>query len=522
MRVLIVCLWLMLSTATVWAQTDAKEILAEARGLARAGQHSEAIVRYERLATAVEVQLGGQSLALIFVLRELAEQHHALGDVEAAEPLYRRSLLIGEENSEAEQAMLVPSLRGLAALAAGRGELAEAESLYAQALAALEAAEAGDSQDAARTLAELGLLSQLQARVGESESFYTRALAAGESSQLPEVELATIVNNLGALCAAQDRVAEAEPLYLRALQMRERALGVDHREVAFVAYELASLYDGQGRLAEATPLYERTLRIREASGDSGLALSELLNQLAVVYRRRNRPEDAETYFRRTAEIAEENLGPDHPMVALRLNNLAVLYSDHGRYPEAEALYRRVLEIQEKAFGSGHASIAVALVNLSSLHHKQGRTQDALAEASRAETILDGQCAAGDANKQSFCRSALQIHRELKDRLATPGAENALSEPVATAGSVPDRIYRAQVAANRDREGAEADLEALRQTHPVITGLRFRIARADLGDKGVWYRIQLGEFPTGAQAQALCSELARLGHEGCFVIAAPSK
>ena len=528
MRALILCLWLA-CPVIAQAQTDAKEILAEARELARAGRHADAIERYERLTAAVEQQLGGKSLALVFVLRELAEQHHALGDMDAAEPLYRRSLEVGEANSEAEPAILVPSLRGLAALTAGRGQLAESEALYTRALDALEKAGASDSQDAARTLAELGLLAQLQAQVEASESFYTRALAAGEASGLPEVELATIVNNLGALCAAQDRGDEAEPFYRRALAMRERALGADHPQVAFVAYELARLYDQQGRWDEATPLYERTLRIREAAGEDGMALSDLLTQLAAVSRRLNRPEEAESYFRRTAEIAEENLGPDHPMVALRLNNLAVLYSDQARFPEAEKLYRRALEIEEKAFGPDHVSVAVGLTNLASLHHRQGRLDDAVAEAGRAATILQGQCAGGEVS--DFCHNALRIHRQLQERLASSGAETTPAPAVAapprapapvpaveTGDASPERVYRAQVAARKARGEAEQELEKLRVAHPLIAGLRHRIVRVDLGEKGVWHRIQLGEFPTGAQAQGLCSELTRQGHEGCFVVA----
>ncbi len=530
MRVFL-CLWLVLSGGAVWAQTDAKEVLAEARELARAGRHAEAIPRYQQLAAAVEAHLGGDATALIFVLRELAEQHHALNDAVAAEPLYRRVLEIGENNPLVESVMLAPSLRGLAALAADRGRLPEAESLYRQALAALEEGGVGDSPDAARTLAMLGLLSQKQGHLGKSESFYRRALEVGESSQLLAVELATILSNLGALCVVQDRAAEAEPLYRHALEMREGVLGADHPAVGFIVRELAGLTYRQGRLDEAALLYERALRIHETSDEGGLGLPEMLSQLAVVYRYQNRPESAERYFRRAAEIAEENLGQDHPAVALRLNNLAVFYSDQARYEEAEALYRRALEIGEKAFGPSHVSVAVALINLASLHHKQGRLDDAVAESGRAEAILAGQCGpAGETGE--LCRSALLIHRQLAERLVAPettagigggdaatGATSGDRVENDTAGATdPDRIYRAQVASRRDRRAAEQDLEELRRAHPMVADLSFRIARADLGDKGVWHRIQLGEFATGTEAQALCAELARRGHDGCFVIA----
>ena len=57
--------------------------------------------------------------------------------------------------------------------------------------------------------------------------------------------------------------AEAEPLLQRALQIREKALGPEHPDVATSLNNLAVLYRAQGRYAEAEPLYQRALKIRE-------------------------------------------------------------------------------------------------------------------------------------------------------------------------------------------------------------------------------------------------------------------
>lgn len=230
------------------------------------------------------------------------------------------------------------------------------------------------------------------------------------------------------------------------------------------------------------------------------------------------------------------------MVALRLNNLAVLCSEQSRFEEAEALYRRALAIEEKAFGAWHASVAAARMNLASLLYKQDRYDDARAEAVWAREVLEAECVddAGD----EFCRRALDVYKELAERLeaapaaAAPAAAPApqsvaappppavtaeVAPPAAPAappasGAAPGRVYRAQVASRQDRGVAEATLEELRGSHAALDGLPGRIVRADLGDKGVWYRVQLGAFASGAQAQALCGKLAEGGHAGCFVIA----
>lgn len=545
--------WLALVTAA-WAQTDATELLAEARQLARSGRHAEAIPLYERLTSAVERQLGGDSWTLAYLLHELAVQHHALGQVEKSEPLYRRSLEIGESQLGAENAALVPSLRGLGGLLAGRGSLADAEVLFRRA-AEIQETEAADDPDFARTLAEMGLLRQLQGRVKEAERLYRRATEVGEANGLADVELGTIFNNLGALVSAQERPEEAEPHYRRALELRERALGPDHPDVAFVLDELASLVAGQRRFAEAVPLYRRTLAIREKAGHDPVALSDVESQLANAFRQLDRLAEAERHFRGALARAESGLGRDHPDVGLRANNLAVLLSDQGRYDEAEELYLKTLRIEETAVGENHVSVAVALVNLAGLNAKQGRLEEARARADRAKAILEAGCSGAETSR--FCRDALEIHRDLSRRISrskvadgtvekasesqtpeppTPQTESSQTEssqsrasqtesPQARASEAPPpasktgKVYRAQVAARRDRTEAERALRRLRTDHPdLLSGVPSRVVRVDLGERGVWFRVQLGESPSSGAAQQLCQALAGRGHEGCWVIA----
>ena len=76
------------------------------------------------------------------------------------------------------------------------------------------------------------------------------------------------------------------------------------------------------------------------------------------------------------EIAEENVGPDHPYVAISLNNLALLYSNEGEYAKAEPLYNRSLAIWEKTLGPDHPYVANCLNELSRLYHAMGKNKKA--------------------------------------------------------------------------------------------------------------------------------------------------
>jgi tetratricopeptide (TPR) repeat protein len=59
--------------------------------------------------------------------------------------------------------------------------------------------------------------------------------------------VATSLNNLALLYRDQGRYEEAEPRFQRALEIREKALGPEHPDVAQSLNNLAGLYHDQGR-----------------------------------------------------------------------------------------------------------------------------------------------------------------------------------------------------------------------------------------------------------------------------------
>jgi hypothetical protein len=77
-------------------------------------------------------------------------------------------------------------------------------------------------------------------------------------------------------------------------------------------------------------------------------------------------------------------------------------------------------------------------------------------------------------------------------------------------------YVVQVSAQKTEDEARASYHALQQKYPgVLSGREANIRRADLGDKGVYYRAQIGPFATADQANALCGDLKAAGGQ-CIV------
>ena len=84
-------------------------------------------------------------------------------------------------------------------------------------------------------------------------------------------------------------------------------------------------------------------------------------------------------------------------------------------------------------------------------------------------------------------------------------------PAATGG------FRVQILAARSAEDASAAWKKIQAKNgDVLRGLTGSVARADLGDRGVFYRLRVGPIASEAKAQSLCSALASR-NVSCLII-----
>ncbi len=78
-------------------------------------------------------------------------------------------------------------------------------------------------------------------------------------------------------------------------------------------------------------------------------------------------------------------------------------------------------------------------------------------------------------------------------------------------------YRVQLAAVRSDRDARREWTRLRTRHSGLLGpLRPSVVRADLGDKGIYYRLRAGPLENKAAARTLCGELSKI-RVGCLVV-----
>ena len=109
--------------------------------------------------------------------------------------------------------------------------------------------------------------------------------------------------------------------------------------------------------------------------------------------------------------------------------------------------------------------------------------------------------------------------------ALPPAPVAQPAPVAPAAAPPPPAvvastggsYRVQLGAVRDEQAARAEWSRLRQRHGDVLGnLELDIERADLGSRGIYFRVRGGPLADEASARRVCDVL-KPRNVGCLVV-----
>ena len=100
----------------------------------------------------------------------------------------------------------------------------------------------------------------------------------------------------------------------------------------------------------------------------------------------------------------------------------------------------------------------------------------------------------------------------------PAASSAEPAPVPAPESVPAprQDYMVQLSASRSRALARGVYARLQAEHDDLLGRRDPfILRVDLGDRGIFYRVNVAGFATKAAADSFCIDLKKRGQD-CLV------
>lgn len=124
---------------------------------------------------------------------------------------------------------------------------------------------------------------------------------------------------------------------------------------------------------------------------------------------------------------------------------------------------------------------------------------------------------GNVAQQAVPPVAAAVQPEAPAATVAPTAAPAAAAAPATetpAAAVTAGGYVVQLAAFRDEPSARAEFKKLQKKYPALAGLSADIQRADLGAKGIYYRLR-GGYMDKPKAAELCVSLKAQG-QACFV------
>ncbi len=78
-------------------------------------------------------------------------------------------------------------------------------------------------------------------------------------------------------------------------------------------------------------------------------------------------------------------------------------------------------------------------------------------------------------------------------------------------------YFVQIASVKSDGGARKEWARMQRAHPDLLGdLELSVQSADLGERGIFFRIRTGPFPNRATAQDMCWQI-KAAKLGCLVV-----
>ncbi len=148
-----------------------------------------------------------------------------------------------------------------------------------------------------------------------------------------------------------------------------------------------------------------------------------------------------------------------------------------------------------------------------------KTQEPKAEAPKAEEPADAPGKPAEADAPSASAAPNSLVPEAASKAVEPAAapKPTPAKPVAAAAAPASAgAWVVQIMALREEAAAKTAWASMQKTHSsILGGHALDIEKADLGDKGVFYRVRAAGFDTKSAAQSACAQLKAAGQD-CLV------
>ncbi|HLJ45802.1 MAG TPA: tetratricopeptide repeat protein [Bryobacteraceae bacterium] len=181
-----------------------------------------------------------------------------------------------------------------------------------------------------------------------------RDLAGGD-----DANVAAELNNIGTICFRTARLEEARRCFQEALKIDENTQGPNSAAVANDLNSLAGLASSEGQVSHAETLLRRAIDIASSVSPPDIRLLDYQRNLAVMYARLNRFEDARQINEQILDTEMKMQGRTHPNVGLTLKELAYCETGLSQCEEAILHAQESIAILGASLGEDNPSTGIA-------------------------------------------------------------------------------------------------------------------------------------------------------------------
>jgi tetratricopeptide (TPR) repeat protein len=232
----------------------------------------------------------------------------------------------------------------------------------------------------------LGSICQDERRLLDADRYYRRSITEWEKAgDMHRMALAITLNNLASLLWDTGKLTEAERVFIRSANIQIDIVGVNHPTAANLFYNLGAVHSTQKRWGEAEAAYRQALILfSQSPGNQPRAALTMIN-LALVYRRTGRNEEADPLFDRARSLWQRGLSSADATPILLLDLATALWSGH-QLTDAESVVKEALALAESRFGATHPRTAQALSLYAEILGRTHRKAQAKVMRRRADEI----------------------------------------------------------------------------------------------------------------------------------------
>ena len=250
--------------ATLKSGESPAQILSKAEKLEKAGNLSEALVKYLKYRRVSLVGLQGKDAEDVGT----ADMYQQVGLAHLKQSLYSDALKFFEKELDlrrqllpAGHASLGATFKGIAEVNRKTGNTAEALVYYGKSLA-IGIAHVGEVHlDIATIYKGMGDVHYRQGDNDTALAYYDKALKIGGKLGGSSTDIVRSCNGFAVVCRRKGKYDDALAYYFQALKIKMKMLGDDHPELASNYNNIGIVYKKQGKLFDAQVYFEKALAI---------------------------------------------------------------------------------------------------------------------------------------------------------------------------------------------------------------------------------------------------------------------